>query len=145
MTTRKIIFIVAGVVMTLILLIIVFAGGIIGFAFYQIGNSEASLKAKAFLRNSEKLKNEIGDVKDFGRFVTGSIEIHNGNGEATVHLKVIGEQKSVNASVNLVLIHGEDWRVSSASFVNGFGDTINLLDPFDSKSSLPARVLGNNI
>ena len=140
MTTKKIVLIIGGVVVVLGLLVVIFVGGIVGFALYQVGNSEAALKAKAFLVNSEKLKRDIGAVKDFGSIVTGSVSIHDGNGEATVNLKVIGEQKTVNASVHLVLVSGSTWRVSSASYVNASGQTVELLDPYDSKLLTPLLI-----
>lgn len=111
-----------------------------GVALFQLGNSEAALKAKDFLRNSEKLKMEIGEVKDFGSIVTGSVNFQGGNGEATLNLKVIGEQKTVNASVHLLLVSGSNWRVSSASYVKASGQTINLLDPYDSKILVPRLI-----
>jgi hypothetical protein len=97
MTTKKIVLMVGAVVVVLGLLVVCFVAGIVGFALYQVGNSEAAARAKDFLRNSEKLKAEIGEVKDFGSIVTGSVNLHNGNGEATLNLKVIGERKTVNA------------------------------------------------
>jgi hypothetical protein len=140
MTTKKIVLIVGGVVVVLGLLVVIFVGGIVGFALYQVGNSEAALKAKVFLLNSEKLKLDIGEVKKFGSIVTGSVSIHDGNGEATVNLKVVGEQKTVNASVHLVLVNGSAWRVSSASYVNASGQTVELLDPYDSKIVTPLLI-----
>jgi hypothetical protein len=140
MTTKKIVLVVGGVVVVLGFLVICFVGGIIGFAFYQIGNSEAAARAKDFLRNSEKLKTEIGPVQDFGRIVTGNVSLNNGNGDATLHLKVIGARKTVNASVDLVLVRGGTWRVSSASYVNDSGQTIDLLDPYDTKTLIPPLI-----
>jgi hypothetical protein len=137
MTTKKIVLIVAVVVVVLALLAAVFVGGIVGFALYSVGNSEAAAKAKDFLRNSDKLKDDIGEVKDFGSIVTGNVHIANNNGEATLHLKVIGERKTVNASVDLVYTHGSAWRVSAASYVNASGETIDLLDPYDSMILTP--------
>ena len=139
MTTKKIVLIVGGVVVVLGFVVAIFVGGIVGLALYQVGNSEAAAKAKDFLRTSEKLKTDIGDVKDFGSIVTGSVSLSSGGGEATVNLKVIGERKTVNASVDLVLVSGSSWRVSAASYVNSAGQTIELLDPYDSK--LPTPVL----
>ena|SRR5215207_2745541 len=133
MTTKKIVLIVGSVVLVLGFIVVLFVGGIVGLALYQVGNSEAALKAKDFLRNSEKLKMDIGEVKDFGSIVTGSISVGNGNGDATVNLKVIGERKNVNASVHLTLVSGGAWRVSSASYVNESGQTISLLNPYDSR------------
>ena len=140
MTTKKIVLIVGGVLVVLALLVVCFAGGIVGFVLYQIGNSEAAVKAKDFLRNSEKLKAETGVVKDFGSIVTGSVNLHNGNGDATLNLKVIGDRKNVNATVDLVLVRGGTWRVSSASYVNEAGQTIDLLDPYDTKTLVPLLI-----
>jgi hypothetical protein len=140
MTTKKIVLVVGGVVLVLAFLVICFAGGVVGLVLYQIANSEATAKAKDFLRNSEKLTAETGPVKDFGSIVTGSVHLQNGNGDATVHLKVIGEQKTVNATVDLVLVKGSIWRVSSASYVNEAGQTKELLDPYDSKTLSPRLI-----
>ena len=140
MTTKKIVLVVGGVVVVLAFVVICFAGGIAGFALYQIGNSEAAARAKDFLRSSEKLKVETGPVKDFGSIVTGSVNLHNGNGDATLHLKVIGDRKTVNATVDLILARGGTWRVSSASYVNDTGQTIELLDPYDTKTLIPRLI-----
>src|SRR5215217_5127818 len=140
MTTKKIVLIVGSVVVVLGLLVVLFVGGIVGFALYQVGNSQAALKAKDFLRNSEKLKSDIGEVKDFGSIVTGSVSRQDGNGEATVKIEVISEKKSVVASVHLVLVSGSSWRVSSASYVNESGQTVELLDPYDSKLLTPRLI-----
>ena len=140
MTTKKIVLVVGGVVVVLAFVVICFAGGIAGFALYQIGNSEAAARAKDFLRNSEKLKAETGPVKDFGSIVTGSVHLHDGNGDATLHLKVIGDRKTVNATVDLVLVRGGTWRVSSASYVNAAGQTIDLLNPYDTKTLIPPLI-----
>jgi len=140
MTTKKIVLIVGGVVVVLGFLVAIFVGGIVGLALYQVGNSEAAARAKDFLRNSETLKTEIGAVKDFGSIITGSVNLHNGNGEATLNLKVIGERKTVNATVHLVLVSGSAWRVSAASFDNELGETVDLLDPYDSKIPIPLLI-----
>ena len=140
MTTKKIVLIVVAVVVVLALLAAVFVGGIIGVALYQVGNSEAAAKAKDYLRNSEKLTADIGEVKDFGSIITGSVNTANNNGEATLNLKVIGERKTVNASVDLIFTNGGAWRVSAASYVNSSGQTIDLLDPFDTKILTPVLI-----
>jgi len=139
MTTKKIVLIVVGVVAVLGLLAAIFVGAIVGFALYTVGNSEAAARSKDFLRTSEKLKTDIGEVTDFGSIVTGSVNVDN-NGTATLHLKVIGEQKTVNASVDLVYTNGSAWRVIAASYVNSSGQTIDLLNPYDSKIIVPLLI-----
>ena len=140
MTTKKIVLIVGGVVVALGFLVALFVGGIVGFALYSVGNSEAAVKAKDFLRKSDKLKADIGEVKDFGSIVTGSVTVHNGEGEATLNLKVVGDHKTVNASVHLVMVSGSTWRVSSASYINTAGQKIDLLDPYDSSVQIPLLI-----
>lgn len=133
MTTKKIVAIVVAVVVLLGLLVVVVAGGIVGVAFYSIGNSEAANVSRAFLRENEKLKQDIGEVKDFGRWVTGNINVNNGDGRAELNLKVIGERKEVNATVELAFRSGSQWRVTAASYRNEAGERIELLDPYDSR------------
>jgi hypothetical protein len=140
MTTKRIVLIVGGVVVVLALIVVCFAAGIVGFALYQVGNSQAAAKAKDFLRQNEKLQVETGKIEDFGSIVTGSINLHSGSGEATINLKVIGERSTVNAKVDLVLVSGATWRVSAASYVNGAGQTINLLNPYESKTLIPRLI-----
>ena len=140
MTTKKIVLIVAGVVVVLGFVVLLFVGAIVGFSLYQVGNSEAAARAEDFLRNSPKLKEDIGEVKDFGSIVTGGINLSGGNGRATINLKVIGEKKTVNASVDLVLVSGGTWRVVSASYVNDTGQRIDLLDPFNSRLLIPLLI-----
>ena len=140
MTTKKILLIVGAVVLVLGLLVVCFVGAIVGFALYSVGNSEAAVKAKDFLRNNEKLKTETGAVKDFGKIVTGSINLAGNEGQATLHLKVIGEKETVNATVEMILVSGGAWRISSASYVNASGQTIDLLDPYDTLLLIPRLV-----
>ena len=139
MTNRKIFLIIVGVLATIALLITVFVGGIVGFALYSVSNSEAAETARNFLRNNEKLKMEIGEVKEFGSIVTGSVNINNDNGQATINMKVVGARETVNASVNLMFVHGQSWRVSSASYTNPSGQRISLQDPYESKRKLSPR------
>jgi hypothetical protein len=136
MTTKKIIIIVVAVVVVLGLIVVLFVGGIVGFAFYQISNGEAGTTAKAFLKSNERLKHDIGEVKDFGSFVTGDVNVSNGNGTARLNLKVIGERKTVNASVELMYRNGRQWRVIAASYKNEAGETVDLLNPYESREFL---------
>jgi cytochrome oxidase complex assembly protein 1 len=140
MTTKKIVLIVGGVVVVLGLVVVLFVAGIVGVALYEVGNSEAANKAKDFLRHSEKLKQDIGEVRDFGSIVTGSVNVSDGNGQATLHLKVIGASKTVAAAVQLVYVNRGEWRVSSASYVDTGGQNIDLLDPYDTKVRVPLLI-----
>src|SRR5437867_11212006 len=125
MAAKKIIMIVGAVVLALGLIVVVFVGGIIGITLYSVGRSDAAETARTFLRSSERLKQDIGEIKDFGSFVTGNINIQNNNGNATISLKVIGERQTVNASVDLIYRSGRPWRVVAASYRNAAGQTVD--------------------
>jgi hypothetical protein len=140
MATKKILLIIGGVVLVLGFLVVCFVGAIVGFALYSVGNSEAASRARDYLGNNEKLRTDIGTVTDFGNIVTGSVAFQNGDtGSATLHLKVIGERQTVNATVELAL-RNREWRVIGASYVNSSGQTIPLLDPYDTKLTIPRLV-----
>jgi len=136
MTTKKIVIIVAAVAFTVGLLVLLFVSGIVGIAFYSIGKSEAAVTAKDFLRNNERLKQDVGTIKDFGSFITGNINIHNNDGDAVLNLKVIGERRTVNATVELVYRSGRPWRVTAASYKNEAGEIVDLLSAFETQRRL---------
>lgn len=132
MTNKKIVVIIVSIVVVLGLVALLFVGGVAWFALRAMGNSDAAVTARTFLRNNEALKRDIGEVKDFGWLVTGNINTTNGDGAAQLSLKVIGERKEVNATVELIYRSGRPWRVTAASYRNETGETINLLNPYDS-------------
>lgn len=130
MTTKKVVLIVAGAFAALALVVALFVGAVVGVVFYSIGHSEAAETAKAFLRKNERLRQEIGEVRDFGFFVTGNIKTQGSAGNAELGLKVIGERETVNATVVMVYRSGRDWRVVDAFYDNDAGERIALTDNF---------------
>lgn len=134
MTTKKIVLIIVGVVAVICLIVALFVGGIVWFVFHTIGSSEAADTARTYLRSNEKLKQDIGEVKDFGSFVTGNINVSNGDGVATLYIKVYGEKKTVNARVDLSFRSNRNWRVTGASYDRD-GQTIELIQPYESAPS----------
>src|SRR5438128_6627189 len=136
MTTKKIVAIVVGILAVICLIVALFVGGIVYFVFHTIGSSEAADTARTYLRSSEKLKQDIGEVKDFGSIVTGNINVSNGDGVATLYLKVIGEKRNVNARVDLTYRSNRAWRVTGASYDRD-GQTIDLVPAYDSAPSPP--------
>ena len=129
MTTKKIVLIIAGIICVLALVVAIFVGGIAWFVFHTIGTSEAADTARTYLRNNARLKQDIGEVQDFGSFVTGQINVENGDGVATLHLKVIGEKRTVNARVDLSYRENRAWRVTGASY-NRDGQDIDLIQGY---------------
>ena len=138
MNTKKVVFVVGMVLAVLALLTAIFFVAIVFLGLYTVKNSESADKAKAYLQNNEKLKQDVGEIKNFGNIVMASINERNGNTEVTMKLKVFGERKTVNATVNLMLVQGNAWRVTSASYVNSNGQTISLLDPYETKVLIPS-------
>ena len=129
MTTKKIVLIIAGIICVLALVVAIFVGGIAWFVFHTIGTSEAADTARTYLRNNARLKQDIGYVQDFGSFVTGQINVENGDGVATLHLKVIAEKRTVNARVDLSYRENRAWRVTGASY-NRDGQDIDLMQGY---------------
>ena len=129
MSTKKIILIIAGILAVLGLIVALFVGSIAWFTFHTIAKSEAAETARTFLRNNEILKQDIGEVKDFGSFVTGNIIVQNTDGEATLYLKVYGERRTVNARVDLSYRNNRSWRVTGASYDRD-GQDIDLVQGY---------------
>jgi thioredoxin 1 len=128
MSTKKILLIVCGIIAVLGLLVGLFVGGVVWIAFSTIGNSEAAQTAKTFLQQNEKLKSDIGEVRDFGFWVTGNINSNNSDGEASLQLKVIGSKKTVYSRVNLTYRNGREWAVVGAYYTNDAGRVVELVD-----------------
>jgi archaellum component FlaG (FlaF/FlaG flagellin family) len=128
--TKKHIIILLSILGVLALVVVLVAGAIVGIVFYSISHSEAARTAKSFLQSNERLKQDIGEVKDFGSIITGSVKSHNNNGDATLYIKVIGERRTVNATVLLMYRAGRNWRVTEANYRNEAGQTVELLDKY---------------
>jgi flagellar basal body-associated protein FliL len=131
MSTKKIIAIILGIVAVLGLIVALFVGAIFWFVFHTIGSSDAAETARTYLRSNEKLKQDVGEVKDFGWLITGNINVSNGDGVARLYLKVIGEKRNVNARVDLSYRSNRNWRVTEASYERD-GQTIDLMKPYES-------------
>ena len=140
MTTRKILIIVVSIMVGLGLIVAIFVGSLVGITLYSIGHSEAAETAKDFLRTNDRLKQDIGEVKHFGSFVTGNINVKNNDGNATINIKVIGDRKTVNATVDLIYRSGRAWRVTAASYRNDAGETVELLNLYETLKFLMKAV-----
>jgi hypothetical protein len=129
MSTRKIVLIIVGVIAALGLIVVLIAGGFFWLLNQKISSSEGAETARTFLRNNQTLRQDIGEVKDFGYFYSGSVNVQNTDGEATVVLKVIGEKRTVYATVNLSYRNNRSWRVTGATYEKD-GQTIDLVQGY---------------
>jgi len=134
MSTKKILLIVGSIVLVLGLIVALVAGGIVFFVFRTIGNSEAADTARAYLRSNQKLKQEIGEVKDFGWLVSGNINFSNGDGEATLYLTAKGEKGEADTRVDLQYRSNRSWRVTGASYTRN-GQTVDLMQAYGPPSA----------
>jgi thioredoxin 1 len=144
MTTKKALIIAGLILGGLVVLVLVFAAAVGGFVFYSIGNSEAAQTAKTFLRSNAKLKQEIGEVRDFGFIVTGSVKTHGSAGNAELGLKTIGERKTVNATVALAYRSGREWRVVDAYYDGPDGERVYLTRNFEEGPAEGAAAPGDD-
>ena len=129
MSTKKILLIVGSIVVVLGLIVALFVGGILFVTFRTIANSDAADTARTYLRGNEILKQDIGEVKDFGWLVTGNIHISNGDGVATLYLKAVGEKGEADTRVDLQYRDNRAWRVTGASYKRN-GQTIDLMQAY---------------
>jgi hypothetical protein len=134
--TKKQTLIVVGVIGAILLVGLLVVGGIVGIVFYTLNNSEAATTARSFLKTNEKLKQDIGEVEDFGSIVTGSINTNMTGGSARLNLKVVGARRTVNATVALIHGRGQPWRVTEAFYESDSGAPVFLTE----KSATPERV-----
>ena len=134
MSTKKILLIIGGIVLALGLIVVLVVVGISYFVFRTINESPAAETARTYLRNNDQLKQEIGEVKDFGWFVTGNVNISNGDGVATLYLKAIGEKGEANTRVDLGYRNNRDWRVTGASYTRD-GKTVDLMQAYGPPTS----------
>ncbi|HEX8473308.1 MAG TPA: cytochrome c oxidase assembly factor Coa1 family protein [Pyrinomonadaceae bacterium] len=139
MRNKKLLMIVGGVVAGAVLLVVLLGGVVAGVVFYAVANSDAAETAKDFLRRDETLKADIGEVRDFGYFVTGKLHVNSPDGDATIELKVVGARRTTNATVHLVYRNGHEWRVSGASYKNEAGELVKLLDAYETPETPPER------
>jgi hypothetical protein len=128
---KKPLVIVGLVIGGLVLLVAVFVAVIAGIAYYSIYKSDAAETARTFLRENEKLKQDIGEVKDFGRLISGQVNSGASGGQATLEIKVYGERKTVPATVTLISKANRGWRVTRAEYINDQGRRVVLFDPYE--------------
>lgn len=81
-----------------------------------IPNTDAYSSAKAYIRNDEKLKTELGNINGFGLIATGGIQTTTDSygeyGNATINLTVKGNKKFKDITVYIVkYADSAEWKV----------------------------------
>ena len=70
--------------------------------------------AKDYLSKSTVVQTQLGPIKEFGRFPTGSESIINGQGSAHFVITIKGQLRNGSAELDLVRKPGQTWKVTSA-------------------------------
>jgi hypothetical protein len=125
------------IVPTAVVGVAIFVTALLGILEYSINQSDAAEAGRVYLRGNQRLKDEIGEVKDFGSLITGHLRSKPNVGQAGLSFKVYGERKTVNATVSMIAKDGRTWRVTGAEYINDQGRKIILFDPYAKDPNAP--------
>ncbi|MDO5637538.1 MAG: RDD family protein [Myroides sp.] len=85
------------------------------FVFLFVGsaikNSDAYKVATKEIEQNKEIINETGGIKGYGMMPTGNISISNGQGQAQLEIKVLGNTKDLNVSVYLEKEPNGQWKL----------------------------------
>lgn len=123
------------------IVIVLLAGGVAAAVYYgyryvegKLKNSEPYVMAEAKLRQSDAVRERLGEIKKLG-FPLGAFEEHtDGTGKAAFVIAVVGEKDSGQYMVALQRDNSV-WRIASAIVKLADNDTINVLDPVEESGS----------
>lgn len=77
--------------------------------YIKIRSSEAYDLAKTHIKSHPDLIKKTGEIKEFGKFPSGSIRFENGKTVAQIETKVIGSKLSGKVIVLMEKNNNEDW------------------------------------
>jgi len=81
------------------------------FAGSAMKNSDAYKVATKEIEQNKEIINETGGIKGYGMMPTGNISISNGQGQAQLEIKVLGNTKDLNVSVYLEKEPNGQWKL----------------------------------
>jgi uncharacterized RDD family membrane protein YckC len=85
------------------------------FVFFTAGNamknSDAYKVATKEIEQNKDIVNETGGIKGYGMMPTGNVNISNGQGQAQLEIKVLGNTKDLNVSVYLEKEANGQWKL----------------------------------
>ena len=81
------------------------------FAGTVMKNSNAYKVAVKEIGQNKEIQNETGGIKGYGMMPIGSINISNGQGQAQLEIKVLGNKKDLNVSTYLVKEPHGEWKL----------------------------------
>lgn len=81
------------------------------FAGSAIKNSDAYKVAISEIEINEEILSETGGIKGYGMMPTGNVSISNGQGQAQLEIKVLGNEKDLNINVYLEKEPNGQWKL----------------------------------
>ena len=81
------------------------------FAGSAMKNSDAYKVATKEIEQNKEIINETGGIKGYGMMPTGNVSISNGQGQAQLEIKVLGNTKDLNVSVYLEKEPNGQWKL----------------------------------
>ena len=81
------------------------------FAGSAMKNSDAYKVAIMEIEQNEEILSETGGIKGYGMMPTGNVNISNGNGQAQLKIKVLGNEKDLNVGVYLTKEPNGEWEL----------------------------------
>lgn len=76
-----------------------------------VKSSDAYKVAIQDIQKNEEIRAEIGEVKSFGPFPKGSVEIQNGEGQAGLQITAIGTKKEKEITIYLIKEKDSIWKI----------------------------------
>jgi len=84
---------------------------IVLFAGSAMKNSDAYKVAITEIEKNEEILSETGGIKGYGMMPTGNVNISNGNGQAQLEIKVLGNKMDLNVGVYLIKEPHGEWKL----------------------------------
>jgi uncharacterized RDD family membrane protein YckC len=81
------------------------------FAGSAMKNSVAYKVAIMEIEQNDEILSETGGIKGYGMMPTGNVSISNGNGQARLEIKILGNEKDLNVGVYLTKEPNGEWEL----------------------------------
>ena len=81
------------------------------FAGAAMKNSDAYKVAIKEIERNQGILTETGGIKGYGMMPTGNVKISNGNGQARLEIKVLGNEKDMSVKVYLTKEPSAEWKL----------------------------------
>jgi predicted RNA-binding Zn-ribbon protein involved in translation (DUF1610 family) len=114
------------IIVALAMVVMIFLGSIAG-VFLMMKTSDAYTLAERYIRQSEEIRQTVGDDIKFGLIPMGSISTSGTEGRAHFTVRVKGSRGTTDVSIYLRKYEGK-WHVVSAAYSDLYGINRTLID-----------------